>query len=89
MPPENLVCAGGELSMAGAVGNMKKELSVISEKETKTNDDSENQRCWGMEPWHPLGEFAKLLEQKALNGGLVSVQEAVREEKLRGAARAK
>lgn len=39
---ENFVCVGGELSMVGVVGNMKKELLVILEKETKINDDSEN-----------------------------------------------
>lgn len=36
-----------------------------------------------------MGEFARLLEQRVLSGGFVNVQEAVREEKLGGAAQAK
>lgn len=39
------------------------------EKNTKTDDDGENQRCRGLEPWHPLGEFARHLEQRLSSGG--------------------
>lgn len=35
----HLIRAGGELSLGGGVGNMKKELSLIPEKDTKPDDD--------------------------------------------------
>lgn len=44
MPPGHLTCAGGKLSLGGAVGNRNKELSLTWETDTKTDDHNENQR---------------------------------------------